>query len=210
MLGSSPVHRSAETANRADPHPFLGSHRALAVRMREFERLTEAAVGGVAALHASGTEAGEEPHVRRSPDRCAVQFGPVALTVAWLRRTLDSAAEGELLVIVWRGVVTPGGRYVPDQTTTLCTPVRSATVLWEEVLRAVADDEPSWRWRPAGADIGGYRSTELAQRCVERLRVARAHGADDVGSACGTSRADAASSIRALPRHAALGRATSL
>jgi hypothetical protein len=45
-------------------------------------------------------------------------------------------------------------------------------VVWEEVLHAVAIDEPSWLWRPAGADIGGYRSTELAARCVDRLRLA--------------------------------------
>lgn len=96
----------------------------------------------------------------------------MALTLAWLRHTLDSAAEGELLVVVWRGLIASRSITASDRTTTNCTPVRSATVVWEEVLQAVAVDEPSWLWRPAGADIGGYRSAELAERCVERLQLA--------------------------------------
>jgi hypothetical protein len=172
MLGSSHGRDSADTADRIDPRPFLSSHRALAVRAREFERLTTAAVNGVANLHALATQPLEKPVVRRSPDRCLVQFGPVALTVAWLRHTLDSVAEGELLVIVWRGMIAPHGGPASDRTTTLLTPVRSATVLWEEAFRASATDEASWLWRPSGVDIGGYRSAELAERCVERLRVA--------------------------------------
>lgn len=189
MLGGSPFHPSTDAPGWPPRRPFLDSHRALSARTREFGRLTDAVVRGVAALHAASAEPGAEPVVRCSPERCLVQFGPVALTVAWLRRTLDSAAEGELLVIVWRGMITPAGRYLPDRTTTLCTPVRSATVMWEEVLTAVAADEPSWLWRPTGADIGGYRSVELAERCVERLRLAYAGSA---GSADGATGVDAA------------------
>jgi len=169
MLGSSHDRDSAAAADRIDPRPFLSSHRALAVRSREFERLTTAAVAGVTALHSHAAQPVEKPVVRRSPDRCLVQFGPVALTVAWLRHTLDSVAEGELLVIVWRGMIAPSGRFGTDITTTACTPVRSATVLWEEAFKASANDEASWLWRPTGADIGGYRSEELAERCVKRL-----------------------------------------
>jgi hypothetical protein len=183
MLASSHGHDSTDTADRIDPRPFLSSHRALAVRGREFERLSAAAVSGVAALHALAAEPGEKPVVRRSPDRCLVQFGPVALTVAWLRHTLDTVAEGELLVIVWRGMIAPNGRFGSDLTTSACTPVRSATVLWEEAFRASATDEASWTWRPTNADIGGYCSAELAERCVERLRLAYAEGDVDAVSA---------------------------
>ena len=166
------IPRSAEIAHGVDVRHFLDSHRARAVRAREYERLTDAVMSGVAALHATAANPGDEPAVRRSPDRCLMQFGPVALTVAWLRGTADSPSAGELLVIVWRGLVAPGRRDVTDRTTVICTPVRSATVLWEEALTAVAADEASWLWRPAGVDIGGYRSAELAERCVDRLRCA--------------------------------------
>ena len=174
------IHRSAELANGVDVRSFLDSYRARAVRTREFERLTQATVDAVTALHATAATPGDEPTIRRSPNRCLMQFGPVALTVAWLRRTSDSAAEGELLVIVWRGLVAPSGTHVPDRTTTILTPVRSATVLWEETLTATADDEASWLWRPADADIGGYASAELAERCVERLRLAYASAGNGV------------------------------
>jgi hypothetical protein len=183
MLASTHGHDSVDAAARIDPRPFLSSHRALAVRARAFERLAAAAVSGVSGLHALAAEPGEKPVVRRSPDRCLVQFGPVALTLAWLRHTIDSVAEGELLVIVWRGMIAPNGRFGNDSTTTACTPVRSATVLWEEAFRASATDEASWTWRPASMDIGGYDSAELADRCVERLRLAYAEGADDVDAA---------------------------
>jgi len=183
MLASSHGRDSADAADRTDSRSFLSSHRALAVRTREFERLSAAAVSGVVALHALAAEPGEKPVVRRSPDRCLVQFGPVALTVAWLRHTLDSVAEGELLVIVWRGMIAPNGRFGSDLTTTACTPVRSATVLWEEAFRASATDEASWTWQPAGVDIGGYCSAELAERCVEKLRLAYAEGFDDADAA---------------------------
>ena len=172
MLAGTHGRSSAEAADRMDPRPFLSSHRALAVRLREFARLTEAAVSGVADLHAANAELGEKPVVRRSPDRCLVQFGPVALTVAWLRHTLDTVADGELLVVVWHGHIAPQSSFGSDRTTSLITPVRTATVMWEEAFRATAHDEPSWLWQPAGADIGGYSSTELADRCVERLRLA--------------------------------------
>src|SRR5690348_11413411 len=178
MIGNPHVHAPMDAAKRTDPRPFLSSFRAQSVRLREFERLTAAAARGVEAL--SGPDAGvsEKPVVRRSPDRCVIQFGPVALTLAWLRHTLDSAAEGELLVVVWRGVIASRSIAASDRTTMICTPIRSATVVWEEVLQVVAVDEPSWLWRPAGADIGGYRSTELATRCVEQLQLAARDAAE--------------------------------
>jgi len=168
MTGS----RHVQSPKQTDSRPFLSSFRARSVRLREFDHLAESAARGVAALGGLSTGLLEKPVVRRSPDRCVIQFGDVALTLVWLRHSLDSAAEGELLVVVWRGLVASRSITASDLTTTSCTPVRSATVVWEEVLQAVAIDEPSWLWRPTDADIGGYRSAELAERCVERLRLA--------------------------------------
>lgn len=172
MIAHPHGHRVVDAASRTDSRPFLSSHRAHSVRVREFDRLTEAAVNGVEALAESGAGLVERPVVRRSPDRCLIQFGSVALTLAWLRHTLDSVAEGELLVIVWRGIIASPSVNTADLTTMACTPVRSATVLWEEALQAVAIDQPTWLWRPTDTDIGGYRSAELAEQCVERLRLA--------------------------------------
>lgn len=172
MLANPHGHRVVDAAKRTDSRSFLSSHRALSVRVREFDRLTEAAVEGVAAFAASGVGPLERPVVRRSPDRCLIQVGLVALTLAWLRHTLGSVAEGELLVVVWRGIIASPSVNTADLTTTICTPVRSATVLWEEVLQAVAIDQPTWLWRPTDMDVGGYRSAELAGQCVERLRLA--------------------------------------
>src|SRR5688500_4515349 len=66
---------------------FLSSHRALAACTREFARLSDEIRQSVAALQ--GVSADEKAAVRQSPDRCIVQLGPVALTIAWLRKGSD-------------------------------------------------------------------------------------------------------------------------
>jgi hypothetical protein len=150
--------------------PFLTSHRALAVCSRELARLSDEVSRGVAAL--GGAMAEEKATVRRSPDRCIVQLGPVALTIAWLRSTHDSVAEGELLVIVWRGAVAPRHLQEPERKAVRTAPL-AATPLWEQVLSAVGDSEATWAWQPRGDDeIERCSSTELAARCVGRLRAA--------------------------------------
>jgi hypothetical protein len=148
---------------------FLASHRALAACSRELARLTDEVLLGVEALPEAAAQ--KEPTVRRSPDRCIVQFGPVALTLAWLRSSLDSVASGELLVMVWRGVVAPRQKHQPERPPRGPAPI-GATLLWEQVLTAVAESETSWAWQPREADVGPCSSTELATRCVERLRAA--------------------------------------
>jgi hypothetical protein len=100
-----------------------------------------------------------------------VQLGPVALTLAWLRSSHDSVAAGELLVIVWRGVVAPRMRHEPERPATRPAPL-PATPLWEQVLTVIADSEETWAWQPHDTKIKPCSSTELAARCVERLRVA--------------------------------------
>src|SRR5687768_12020936 len=157
--------------------PFLTSHKALAACAREFARLSREVVDGVAAL--PGTPAEEKAVVRQSPDRCIVQLGPVALTLAWLRSTHDSVATGELLVIAWRGAVAPRTKnHQPERPVTGPAPL-AATALWEQVLTPVGDSEASWAWQPRGTEVGQCSSSELAARCVEQLRVAYEEGRED-------------------------------
>ena len=155
--------------DRYSRQPFLATHRALAACVREFGRLSDEVVEGVLALpHANGEH---KATARQSPGRCIVQLGPVALTIAWLRGAHDSVATGELLVIVWRGAVAPRQHGQPERPLVGRAPL-AATPLWEQVLTAVADSEASWAWQPRDTGVAGCSSTELAARCVERLRVA--------------------------------------
>ena len=111
--------------------------------------------------------------MRRSPARCLVQLGPVALTVAWLQRAQGTVADGELLAVVWRGEVavrTPQGFERAHQQ----SGASSATALWETVLVVSAQSETKWGWAPADASGEAMSSAALAQQCVERLRSAYA------------------------------------
>jgi hypothetical protein len=160
-----------------DQYSYLGSYRALAACTREFGRLAEEMLHEVKALHAEGVF--EKPEVRTSPDRCILQVGPVALTLTWLRQTIDSAAEGELLIVVWRGIVAPSLTHRPERLLAKRTRV-TASALWEEVLIAEATNEASWVWRQPGSDIAGVASRELAVRTVNRLQIAHAESLDAV------------------------------
>jgi hypothetical protein len=157
----------ARGPNGDGPPAFLASHRAVAACAREFTRLAEEVIERVSTLAAATGD--EKAVVRQSPARCIVQLGPVALTLTWLRKTLDSVADGELLVIGWHGAVAPRGLQTPERA-----PLRApsaAIALWEELLVAVADNEASWLWRRQGAS-NGFQSATLADGWVERLRLA--------------------------------------
>ena len=169
MIGSSSAGRVVDVRHNYYPRPFLDTYRALAACTRELARLRAEVVPGVTAL--TGANAEHKVGVRQSPDRCNVQFGPVALTLAWLRSTQDSVATGELLVIVWRGTVAPRKQHQPERPVKGPAPL-PATSLWEQVLTAVGDSETTWAWQPQGTEVAQCSSTELAARCVERLRVA--------------------------------------
>lgn len=162
---------SAQQPVDSDRHrsAFLDSHRALSVCTRELVRLADEVVRCVGAL---GEPVAAEAKVRRSPERCIVQLGPVALTVGWLRGTYETVAAGELLVIVWRGVVAAQPRRQPERPVRGREPL-AATPLWEQVLTAVGESDATWLWQYADDDrIGRCSSKELAARCVERLREA--------------------------------------
>lgn len=150
---------------------YTASYRANAACTRELARLHEEIATSLADFLPSDGRAPEEPVVRRSPARCLVQMGPVALTLAWLQRAQGTVADGELLIVVWRGEVgvrTPQGFERAHQQ----SGTSSATALWETVLMVSAKSETAWGWAPAGAPDDALSSSALAQRCVERLRAA--------------------------------------
>lgn len=171
MHSTASVPQPIVNDQKLDRKPFLASHRAASACTREFTALCDSLVQGVVALHADGIH--EKAIVRRSPGRCIVQLGPVAITVAWLRSTLGAVEDGELLAIVWRGAVAPPNDHVPERE-----PAHRAsgavTALWEQSLAPSAASEATWLWQPAGADFAGYSSLEFAERCVNRLGAAHA------------------------------------
>src|SRR5207245_15248 len=89
---------------------YLNSHRALSALTREFVRLGDEIVAGASAL--TLPEGSGKPEARRSPERLIFQFGPVAVTLGWLRSTLDSVGDGKLLVALWQGTI--AGRRSPS------------------------------------------------------------------------------------------------
>lgn len=148
---------------------FLASHRALSICTRQLNQLADSVVRSVAALSNAGVV--QKSKERLSPGRYIVQLGPVALTIAWLCRSMDSVADGDLLVIVWRGAVAPRGEHLPERMTKQHAPI-AVTALWEEVFVAAGTDEATWGWQPKSAGAGSFSSVELAEHCVERLRAA--------------------------------------
>jgi hypothetical protein len=149
--------------------PFLATQRAINACTREIGRLSDALVEGALALQTNSAK--DEAKVRQSPGRCIVQLGPVAITVAWLLPSLGSVADGELLVILWRGAVAPRGEQCPERAP-LHRPASTATPLWEQTLTPVASSEATWAWKARGEHTDGSSSLDLAACCVDRLRVA--------------------------------------
>jgi hypothetical protein len=158
---------------------FITSHRAAAVCGRELSRLYDAIADELEAWGVGTARAGEDakvadaPVVRRMPARCLVQVGPVALTVAWLQRPQGTVADGELLVVVWKGAVAVQAPRGFERTADRAG-ASSATSVWETVLRATAESEAGWAWVPAGVADVTLSSTALANQCIERLRAAHA------------------------------------
>src|SRR5215472_17094994 len=143
---------------------FLSTLRALSVCAREFARLTD----GIAELATSsfGDATEFKIAIRRTPERCIIQVGPSALTVGFIRSRRDSA-EGELLVIYWRGNVAPSVRPQPERAT---QPTLSAEALSESGYVAEATSEADWMWRSRDEPMNRYTSPALAEVIVDRLR----------------------------------------
>jgi hypothetical protein len=99
--------------------------------------------------------------MRRTPDRCVVQAGPVGLSVSWLPVRSDTPARGILLVIEWDGTVTLHGETQ--------SPSRQATPVHEHVLHLAAGSSPDWRWCGEDDSMRAYSSSDLAAQCVHLL-----------------------------------------
>ena len=158
---------------------YTASYRANAACVRELARLHEEIAASLTDSRAlADATVSDEPVVRRSPARCLVQLGPVALTVAWLQRAQGTVADGELLIVVWRGEVavrTPQGFERAHQH----SGASSATARWESGHGVSAASETEWTWAPAGGkgdaqSSAALSSAALAHRCVDRLRAAHA------------------------------------
>lgn len=148
---------------------FLTSHRAQSVGAREFTRFADTVVA--LTKRAAAADGADAPTLRMSPERCIVQLGPVALTVAHIRTGNDVPPGGQLLAIIWQGTIAPRGDHVPERNGARRVPPPPVAV-WEESSVVSAEAETSWHWHPNGIDSTGFTSLELAERCVEQLQSA--------------------------------------
>lgn len=145
---------------------FLTTHRAIGVLKREMTRLAKELVTGAKLV--ARERAIDAPEVRQTPDQCIVQLGPVALTISWLRNGSDAPHAGQLMAVVWRGIIAPRGDHSPERLGLRGKRVPPVTV-WEETSVVSADSEASWHWHPAGLHGEGYPSPELAARLLAQL-----------------------------------------
>ena len=146
---------------------FLNSARALALCGREFERVADEIAKRVsdAGLLLATYEVKAE--IRRSPGRCIVQVGPVALTTSWVRARVNTATEGRLLIVEWLGIVARGNERIPERVAIAAGAV--PTSLRESVLKVQATSERDWRWCREAATSINFSAGELAELCVSSL-----------------------------------------
>ena len=166
MTLESPLDAIADRGDFAPSQAFLATHRGQAAFAREYARLITAIVADVGGRAKVNPELA--PLIRQSPERCIVQLGPVALTMVWLRKGAENTANGELLLILWRGTIAKSGGE-PTEYSARRRAVVAPTILWEETLVAAAASEATWSWRSGIADVDGVSSVTLAERSVRRL-----------------------------------------
>jgi hypothetical protein len=156
------------TTDVLDREDFLDSHRALAVCAREFDRLADDISKRV--INLQDEAKGLKADVRRSPGRCIVQLGPVALTISWLRTRAETVSQGRLLIVEWNGTVGANGaqEYVNGVPTVAVT--QTAKVVRETVFLPDASDEKSWTWRREGKNgRKAWKSADLAKSVVSSV-----------------------------------------
>jgi hypothetical protein len=167
-LSSTDFAEAALEMRAHDRDAYLGSSRSLPACGRELERLADEISRRATAVDPE--LAGAKAEVRRSPGRCIVQLGPVALTASWVRSRTDVVSEGRLLIVEWQGTVARGPELSFERT-----PARPAgppaKLVREEVLLADATSERDWRWRREDDALGSnaVETADLAARCIEAL-----------------------------------------
>lgn len=149
-----------------EPKDFLTTPRALSACAREFARLGDCLDEGVTASFGDVIDR-KSMTVRRSPERCIIQVGHSAVTVAWIRSRRDSA-EGELLIIHWHGIVAPAIHQQFERARELAL---SAKPVRETVFVAEATSEADWMWRSREQPLDRYSSLSLSALVIERLRI---------------------------------------
>ncbi len=150
----------------SDVQPFLGSARAQSVCVRELDRLATSIADRLAA--SDDMLQGTTAELRRSPGRCIVQVGPVALTMSWVRGNVDTVSNGRLMIVEWRGMVGRPNAASPEQRVASRASI-PAKVVHETVLVADATSERDWLWRREDAEGIAFASPDLASHCVDSL-----------------------------------------
>lgn len=150
-----------------EPPAFIDTARALTICSRELDALAEEIAR--LAKDLDTPEEASKPDVRRAPNRCIVQLGPVALTVSWLRGHSETVSAGRLLVIEWDGVVGRSNERTPERS--LAPSDRTpAEIVRETVFRATATCPTDWEWRREPTGANALSSSALAAQCVDTLR----------------------------------------
>jgi len=171
MLDSAEFEPSEKDRAEFARERFLTSHRALALCAREFGRLAQLVAERASALRQE-LLIEEEPELRLTPERCIVQVGPVALTLAWLRGPLDSITDGRLLIIAWRGTIARRKFSELPSRRGAVPAAHTAETMWEETFVASAENDQTWEWRCESDADRSYDGPALAAWSIAHLRTA--------------------------------------
>jgi hypothetical protein len=126
---------------------------------REVTALLDQIEKGVEELKARFPD--REIAARRTPERCLIQAGDVALSVSWLRPAPQENGYGTLLVIEWAGTVTFPGEPLH--------PRHRATVVREHALHLETVAWPAWNWSADEMPLRKYTSSDLASLCLRQI-----------------------------------------
>ncbi|MBX6330670.1 MAG: hypothetical protein IRY91_02360 [Gemmatimonadaceae bacterium] len=160
VVPSGPSPEAATVTARGDaelPEPARHTLAMLNAAHREVGRVIDGIVEGAAELRACFPEV--EVGVRRTPERCVVQAGPVALSASWLSPSPATDGGGTLLVLEWEGTVTLHGEPMHGR--------HRATVVREHAFRL---DALTFLWSVDEAPRCTYATRDLISLCLRRVR----------------------------------------
>jgi hypothetical protein len=160
VVASAPSPEAAATATGGDedlPEPARHTLAMLNAAHREVGRVIDGIVEGAAELRACFPEV--DVGVRRTPERCVVQAGAIALSASWLPPSPTATSGGTLLVLEWEGTVTLHGEPMHGR--------HRATVVREHAFRL---DAPAFVWSVDEAPMCTYATRDLVSLCLRRVR----------------------------------------